>query len=395
MFIYNSEIGTQGKQLFCSKVTGMFHKVFHSLNRWVFRITVVFCPAIFLFSNLEAQTVTTIEWKQAFQQKESWYSGPEAIRIADNVLLHQHDNGGWLKNIDMAKKLKESEMKQLREEKSKDGTTIDNDATISQMHYLGRMYQNTGLVKYKEGFLRGLDFLLDAQYDSGGWPQYYPIRKGYYEHITFNDGAMIGVMRLLKDVGQGKAPFTFVDTEQRVRAIRATEKGLEVILKAQISVDGELTAWCAQHDRNDLSPQKARTYELPSISGGESVAIIQYLMAMEEPRPEVVRAIEGAMAWLEKVKISGIRLEKKEDSSLPKGYDVVVVEDPTASPLWGRFYEIGTNRPMFVGRDGIVRYKLAEIEHERRVGYSYLVTTPKNLFEKDYPRWKRKRLMSK
>jgi len=34
----------------------------------------------------------------------------------------------------------------------------------------------------------GVDYLLDAQHDDGGWPQFYPIRKGYSEHITYNDG---------------------------------------------------------------------------------------------------------------------------------------------------------------------------------------------------------------
>ena len=39
-----------------------------------------------------------------------------------------------------------------------------------------------------------------------------------------------------------------------------------------------------------------------------------------------------------------------------------MVADPSAGPLWARFYEIGTNRPMFVGRDGIVHDHLADIE---------------------------------
>ena len=57
-------------------------------------------------------------------------------------------------------------------------------------------------------------------------------------------------------------------------------------------------------------------------------------------------------------------------------------------PLWARFYEIGTNRPMFVGRDGVIRERLADIEHERRVGYSYLGSWPRELLEVRYPAWK-------
>jgi hypothetical protein len=43
---------------------------------------------------------------------------------------------------------------------------------------------------------------------------------------------------------------------------------------------------------------------------------------------------------------------------------------------------------MFVGRDGVVRERLADIEHERRVGYSYLGGWPRDLLETAYPAWK-------
>jgi len=71
------------------------------------------------------------------------------------------------------------------------------------------------------------------------------------------------------------------------------------------------------------------------------------------------------------------------------GTDRVVVQDPAAAPIWARFYEIGTNRPIFVGRDSVVKYSVAEIEHERRVGYSWYVDTPAKLLQKDYPAWKK------
>jgi len=68
--------------------------------------------------------------------------------------------------------------------------------------------------------------------------------------------------------------------------------------------------------------------------------------------------------------------------------DRVVVPDPDAGPIWARFYEIGTNRPIFVGRDGVVKYSVAEIEHERRTGYNWYVEEPARLLKKDYPKWK-------
>ena len=60
-----------------------------------------------------------------------------------------------------------------------------------------------------------MDYLLKAQYPNGGWPQFYPNLNGYYKHITFNDDAMIGVMKLLRDVAAGKPVYAFVDEARR------------------------------------------------------------------------------------------------------------------------------------------------------------------------------------
>lgn len=355
------------------------------------RFLMMLCMICGIGANVQGQSSEKINWKTAQNQNSDWYGSSEAIKIAGNVLLYQNNNGGWLKNIDMTKELGDKEKAQLKKEKSKSsGTTIDNGATHTQMKFLAKVYANSGQDRFKTGFLKGLDYLLEAQYENGGWPQYYPIRKGYYEHITFNDKAMIGVMELLREVSLGNTPYDFVDELRCEKSVEAIEKGLAIILKMQIEVDGTLTAWCAQHDKDDLSPAKARAYELPSISGYESVDVVNYLIGIDQPNTEVRKAIISAVAWFEEVKIHNKRVDRKMDESLQKGYDIVVVEDPDASPIWARFYEIGTNRPIFVGRDGIVKYKLEEIEHERRVGYSYLRNYAEKLLEKDYPEWQEK-----
>jgi hypothetical protein len=73
---------------------------------------------------------------------------------------------------------------------------------------------------------------------------------------------------------------------------------------------------------------------------------------------------------------------------VPGGVDVVLVPDASAPLLWARFYEIGTNRPIFSGRDGVVRYALAEIEVERRTGYSWVGPYAAVLLEREYPAWR-------
>jgi PelA/Pel-15E family pectate lyase len=136
-----------------------------------------------------------------------------------------------------------------------------------------------------------------------------------------------------------------------------------------------------------LAPASARTYELISLSGGESVGIVRFLMSIDHPNVRVVEAIEGAVAWFEKSKIVGIKWVQKPDASNPRGFNRVVIKDANTGPLWARFYEIGTNRPIFAGRDGVKRYNVAEIEAERRNGYGWYVDEPVKLLSKDYPAW--------
>jgi len=68
-----------------------------------------------------------------------------------------------------------------------------------------------------------------------------------------------------------------------------------------------------------------------------------------------------------------------------------LVEDRSAAPLWARFYELGTNRPIFCGRDSVVKYSMAEIEYERRNGYRWYTDRAAKLLAVDYPEWAKKR----
>ena len=79
------------------------------------------------------------------------------------------------------------------------------------MQFLARMVHATGDARYRAAFDRGVDYLLAAQYPNGGWPQFFPLREGYYSHITFNDNAMISVLTVLREAAAGKPPYAFVD----------------------------------------------------------------------------------------------------------------------------------------------------------------------------------------
>ena len=327
-------------------------------------------------------------WPEAQKQAPEWYATAEALRIADNVLLYQRESGGWPKNIDMGKPLNDSARASLLRQKKKNDSTIDNGATYTQLSFLARVYTAQKQERHRESFLKGVDYLLKAQYPNGGWPQFYPNLSGYYKHITFNDDAMIGVMKLLRDVAAAKPVYAFVDEGRRAAARSAVAKGIECILKTQVVVNGRRTVWCAQHDEVTFAPAGARKFEAISLSGGESVDIVRFLMSINDPSPAVVEAIEAAIAWFEQTQLKGIKWIEKND-------DRVVVKDPEGGSIWARFYEIGSNRPIFVGRDGAVKYSVAEIEHERRTGYNWYVEEPAKLLEKDYPAWKKRQDFSR
>jgi PelA/Pel-15E family pectate lyase len=342
-----------------------------------------------LVSNVSAQA-PTIAWKDCLNQKPDWYGSAEAVRIADNLLLLQRGIGGWQKNVDMARRLTEGEKADAIDQKEQNDSTIDNDATYAQMVYLARVFTATHQERFKTAFIKGLDYLLRMQYANGGWPQYYPRLTGYYTHITFNDDAMINVMTLLSKIAQKQPAYGFVDESRRAKADKAVQKGIECILKCQIKVNGKLTAWCAQHDEVTFAPAPARAYEKISLSGSESVGIVRFLMGIDRPSPQVIEAIQSAVAWFNQAELTGIKLARKPDAAQPKGYDLVVVEDAKAEPLWARFYEIGTNRPIFCGRDSIIKFSLAEIEYERRTGYNWYTNAAAKLLSQDYPAWQKK-----
>ena len=325
-------------------------------------------------------------WKSvALNSPAEWYGSQESIRVADQVLLYQKNSGGWPKNMPMHQPLTEEQKAELKRTASQ-SATLDNDATTTEMLFLAKMYNSTKQKRYRDAFNRGMEFLLTAQYDNGGWPQYYPINPDFYSRfITYNDDAMVSAMEMMRRIFENDPEVAFAATSSmKSRARKAFDKGVECILKTQIYVNGQPTIWCAQHNDITLAPEHARAYELPSFSGGESPGIMLLLMEIPNPSPEIIAAIEGGVKWFEEHKIEGIRVE----SRMPDGsYDRHVVEDPAAPTIWARFYDLDTQKPYFCGRDGIKRATLAEIEYERRNGYGYYTYNPQAVLDA-YPAWK-------
>lgn len=317
------------------------------------------------------------------------------IRLAENILLYQRNNGGWPKNYDREHLITDEERRKLQRDKDRTDTTFDNGATYTEVRYLAQAYTLSGDNRFRDACRKGISFMLEAQYSNGGWPQFHPSPRGYAKHITFNDNAMIGVMRTLREIAKDRKMYPFVNAHTRKRCTRAVENGIQCIIACQIEVSGTKTAWCAQHDEQTLEPRKARSYELASLSGSESVGIVRFLMSIDEPSPDVIEAVQHAVGWFKQAALPGIRVEKVNAPGTPKGTDLVVIQDSKAPPMWARFYDIETNQPIFCSRDGIPKESLAEISYERRNGYSWLGYYPAKLLSNEYPEWQRRWINSR
>lgn len=350
------------------------------------------------------------------------YAPTQIREIAANVLLFQRDCGGWPKNYDMAAILNDAERAAVAAVKSRvNDVTFDNETCHSQVAYLAEAalaVERTGapadltLAKaWRDAARRGIDFMLSAQYSSGGFPQRWPNPKGYSAYITYNDGVMIGILTVLRDIAAAAPAYAWLDDAARERCRAAVGRGVECIVATQYRASpaaartdlatgepvaspfaGKLTGWGQQHNHLTFAPALARKYELPGLSADDTTAIVRFLMGVKNPPPAVVAAINAAVAWLDDVAIPGIRIETVAADPAEYQYhntssDRRISYDKAAPPIWARLYELDTDRPIFSGRDGVKRYAFAEIDRDRRTGYSWYGYWPAALVGTEYPAW--------
>jgi len=311
--------------------------------------------------------------------------------VADNMLMFQRSYGGWPKHfhekaINYQQIFSDAEKAVIASEIDKNDATIDNNATTKEIWYLAKKYKQYHNAKYLIAIENGIRYLLKAQYKNGGWPQYYPDFSLYRSEITFNDNAMINVLKVLQDVTLKRNNLDILDASLIAPSKVAIEKGIDCILKTQVKVKGKLTVWCAQYDASSLKPAKARAFELVSLSGAESVGIVEFLMEQPNPSQAIKDAISSAIAWFNTSKIVGYNFVDVPAPGTPKGKDRVLVQDANAT-IWARFYDIDTNEPFFSGRDSQKKKDVKDIEYERRNGYAWYGTWPAQLLAKKYPSW--------
>ena len=322
----------------------------------------------------------------SLKREAAWYGSAEARHIADVIVSFQTPAGGWSKNMSMDGDLRLRGQPYAADNISKflgvddfDTPkdphwnyvgTLDNDATNTELRFLARVSgQTPGAAgdAYRASFLKGVKYLLAAQFPNGGWPQVWPLEGGYHDAITFNDNAVSETATTLTNVSEGKGDYAFVPADLRKQAGESAARALKSILAAQIVIDGKKTVWAQQHDALTLAPVAGRNFEPAALSAAESADLLEYLMSLPHPSPELIAAIHAGAAWLKSAAIHGY--EYAGGRGTEGGRQLKPKEG--AGSLWARYYSMTTGKPVFGDRDKTIYDNVNELTLERRNGYAW------------------------
>ena len=324
----------------------------------------------------------------------AWYASAEARHVADNIVSYQTPAGGWGKNVNRSGPLRQrGEHYAPIDDDPAGGVvtaakgwsyvgTIDNDATTTELRFLARVQAALAGAPgepYRAAFVKGLLYLLNAQYPNGGYPQVYPLQGSYHDAITYNDNAFALVVELLATAAQREGDYAFVPADLAARAQAARDRALGVLVASQIKVDGVRTGWCQQHDALTLAAVGARNFEPVALSSSETSRLLTLLMRLGGRTPDVVATVDAGAAWLKRVAVQDV-------GWAPSANGRVLVAKPGSGPMWARMYDIATMKPIFGDRDGTIHTDVNELSAERRDGYGWYGSGPASALAA-YEKW--------
>lgn len=328
----------------------------------------------------------------------SWYAGPEGRHTADTIVSFQTPAGGWGKNVDRSGPPRQRGQAYVPQEHLPPNAesdiqadpawryvgTIDNNATTSELRFLARVQAALPAREgdpYREALAKGVRYLLTAQFPNGGWPQVFPLQGGYHDALTFNDDALADVVSLLKDVGTRRGDYAAVPAPLAAEARAAADRAIALVLKTQLVIGGKRTIWGQQYDALTLQPAGARNFEPASLSSYESARLLILLMQQADGSAQTQAAVRDGVDWLRAHAIYG----QEWTAAGPDGRRLVA--KPGAGPIWARYYDLRTMRPIFGDRGRQILDDVNQVSLERRNGYSWFSGQPQQALDR-YARWK-------
>lgn len=265
-----------------------------------------------------------------------------AAEVAEGLIAAQHAAGGWNYLHDFAG---EASVRRWYDSIGRNGwrleefhhyfgnATFDDAGTAEASQFLLRMFVEKHEPQYARPLESAVGYVLDSQYDNGGWPQRFPVvpdaatalgGTDYTRHITFND-----------DVGGENIKFLLM-----VYQSLGDRRALEAIYRAMAIYPATLQAapqagWGLQHSVDTLGPVGARSYEPRALVTSTTAGNASLMMDFYEWTGEqhFLERLPEVFAWLESV-----RLAPGQETLPGRRY-------PT-------FIELGTNRALYNHRRG-------------------------------------------
>ncbi len=265
----------------------------------------------------------------------------DAARAAAEALAHgQLESGGWTYHVDFDpawggryyRRADRGKLPAGRVERLRNVTTFDDDTTQGAVRFLMAAAAAAGDAGIKDTLDFALRGMLAAQLPSGAWPQGHPAAPGrYWGHATLND-------HCLRD-----CVLTMLEAHRRygkAEHLEAARRGGDFLILAQLPAPQ--AAWAQQYDA-DLKPAWARKFEPPSVTAGESSGALRTLVDLHLATGEekYLKPIPAVIDWFQRSMI--------------------------APDTWARFYELGTNRPLYFTKD----YKLVYTDDDLPTHYSF------------------------
>jgi hypothetical protein len=290
----------------------------------------------------------------------------EAAKETANALIRgQLRSGGWDNMIEFDPGKRNRYAYRTESDESQTGrniTTFDDDKSQSSIRFLIQLDKELELENEQlhGAVLFALDGVLKAQYPCGAWPQRFngklenpdPVSRRatfqvnwsreypgtrYDRFYTINDNTISDLITTLLDAW---------DVYQDRRYLQAAQRGGDFLLLAQLPEPQP--GWAQQYNR-EMQPAWARKFEPPAITGGESQDVMRTLIQLYRRTAAIDDNADRFLAPLPRA------IAYYRSLLLPDG-------------RMARFYEIGTDRPLYFTKD----YKLTYDNSDMPTHYAFI-----------------------
>ncbi|WP_157484922.1 pectate lyase [Gilvimarinus polysaccharolyticus] len=327
-------------------------------------------------------------WQRSHgDQQVDLYDQNQILAIADNLLLMQRNNGGWPANLNPFRKLTAEQQQIFLQQQNAHDASFANGNIFPQIFYLSHVYLQTGDVRYRDSARKALRLVMSAQLYNGGWSQKVQLAEG--GDPTINTRATINALRFLRRVASGEMPYGYVPFDVRRKAADSVRKGDQLLLRLQQAYDSRASIWAAAYELSSSLPTAANAEAVAALDPEVSVIITRYLMQIQRPPAEVVRAVTGAVDWFSRNTLQQVQLRAggKQQGWLP-AYSRVA---QPRKALWARQYTISTNQPLVNDASGRLLVP-AEI-NTLMADKDWYGNWARDLLQTDYPRWRRRAII--